>query len=53
MAAPCQEVITLPLAPSLRHVLVAAGFRTTAELLGVGPVDLSAGRFPQCTVSRL
>ena len=43
MAAPRQEVITLPLPPSLRQSLVAAGFRTTADLQGVGPVDLSSG----------
>lgn len=43
MAAPRQEVITLPLAPSLRQSLLAAGFRTVADLYGVGPVDLSSG----------
>jgi hypothetical protein len=44
MAAPRQEVVTLPLPPTLRQSLVAAGFRTTADLHGIGPVDLSAGR---------
>ena len=43
MAAPWQEVITLPLPPSLRNALNSAGFRTVADLLGVGPVDLSTG----------
>lgn len=43
MAAPRQEVNTLPLAPILRQSLLAAGFRTVADLYGVGPVDLSAG----------
>ncbi|KAL3148107.1 DNA repair protein rad51c [Trebouxia sp. C0009 RCD-2024] len=42
MAAPRQEVNTLPLAPILRQSLLAAGFRTVADLYGVGPVDLSA-----------
>ncbi len=44
MAAPRQEVVSLPLPPTLRQSLVAAGFRTTADLHGIGPVDLSAGR---------
>ena len=43
MAAPRQEVTTLPLAPSLRQSLLSAGFRTVADLYGVGPVDLSSG----------
>lgn len=41
MAIPRQEVITLPLPPSLRQSLTSAGFRTVADLHGVGPVDLS------------
>ncbi len=44
MAAPRQEVVSLPLPPTLRQCLVTAGFRTTADLHGIGPVDLSAGR---------
>lgn len=42
MAGPRQEIVTLPLPPTLRQSLVAAGFRTTADLHGIGPVDLSA-----------
>lgn len=42
MAAPRQEVNSLPLAPSLRQSLLASGFRTVADLHGVGPVDLSS-----------
>ena len=37
------DVGALPLNPSLRTKLQAAGFRTTAELEGIGPVDLAAG----------
>ena len=33
----------MPLAPSLRQSLLAAGFRTVADLYGVGPIDLSSG----------
>ena len=44
MAVPRQEVVTLPLPPSLRQSLTCAGFRTVADLHGVGPVDLSAGK---------
>lgn len=44
MATPRQEVVSLPLPPTLRQSLVTAGFRTTADLHGIGPVDLSAGR---------
>ena len=40
---PRQEVVTLPLAPTLRQTLLNAGFRTVADLTGVGPVDLARG----------
>lgn len=45
MAAPRQEVLTLPLQPTLRNLLIAAGFRTTADLEGIGPLDLASGTF--------
>jgi hypothetical protein len=38
-----REIISLPLAPSLRQKLIASGFHTVADLDGVGPVDLSTG----------
>ena len=44
MVNPRQEVITLPLPPTLRQLLVSAGFRTTADLDGVGPLDLASGK---------
>lgn len=47
MAGPRQEVITLPLPPSLRQLLVSAGFRTTADLEGTSPVDLATGERKQ------
>lgn len=37
------DVGALPLNPSLRTKLQAAGFRTTAEFVGIGPVDLATG----------
>ncbi len=40
---PRQEVVSLPLAPHIRSKLLAAGFRTLADLEGIGPVDLSRG----------
>lgn len=43
MVNPRQEVITLALQPSLRQLLVSAGFRTTADLEGVSPLDLASG----------
>ena len=42
-AAPRQEVASLPLNPSVRNKLLCAGFRTTGDLEGIGPVDLAAG----------
>lgn len=42
MSVPRQEVISLPLAPSVRQRLLAAGFRTVADLAGVRPLDLAA-----------
>ena len=33
----------MPLAPTLRTKLVTAGFRTAADLEGVGPADLARG----------
>ena len=44
-AAPRQEVASLPLNPSIRNKLLCAGFRTTGDLEGIGPVDLAAGGF--------
>eukprot|EP00798_Chlamydomonas_sp_ICE-L_P027140 gene27140-2371_t len=40
---PRQEVISLPIAPTVRSKLLACGFRTTAELETLGPIDLSKG----------
>ncbi|KAK9813256.1 hypothetical protein WJX72_011511 [[Myrmecia] bisecta] len=41
MAGPRLEVLGLALAPGLRHKLQCAGFRTSADLEGIGPVDLA------------
>lgn len=38
---PRQEVITLPLCPSVRQQLLSAGLRTVADLQGLKPLDLA------------
>ena len=43
MYTPRLDVLALPLAPSLRSKLLTAGFRTTRDLDGIGPVDLAKG----------
>ena len=42
-AFPSLDVTCLPLPPTLRNKLLAAGFRTVQDLAGVGTVDLVAG----------
>lgn len=44
MAAYRQDVLSLPLAPSVRQKLKAAGFATTKDISSVlGPVELATG----------
>ena len=48
MAAYRQDVLSLPLAPSVRQKLKAAGFATTKDISSVvGPVQLATGRLLQ------
>jgi hypothetical protein len=37
------DVAALPLPPTVRHKLQLAGFRTTADLEGIQPLDLANG----------
>ena len=58
------DVIALALPPTIRHKLQCAGFRTTIDLINIGPIDLAAGapthtlclrlpaRRPQATLTR-
>ena len=48
-----QDVLTLPLAPSVRQKLKAAGFNTVVDVSRVGPVDLAAGTVAQLAHFRL
>lgn len=38
-----REIITLPIPPAIREKLLTHGFRTVADLEGVGPMELSNG----------
>ena len=38
------DVAALPLPPTVRHKLQCAGFRTTADLEGIQPLDLANGK---------
>lgn len=38
-----REVTTLPIPPAIREKLLTHGFRTVADLEGIGPVELSNG----------
>ena len=40
-----QDILTLPVAPSVRQKLKAAGFNTVVDLGCLGPVDLAAGEW--------
>lgn len=39
-------IATLPLAPSVRAKLEAAGFTSRGDLENIGPIDLARGAFP-------